>query len=263
MSKNSTVRKNDYNVAVPPPGIVAGKDSMADDFDHTNNGNVPSINSSALSLRQHMVENLQGPPPPSLNGVILPSTGGGASNHSPEDFMHQRVQRRDHSRSRESSLVPGPHLPPSAAPNIPPPMGVVPHGGSQTLHPIPGTNLPPPIINTSAGGSHENSPPPPQRHQQHPAPGVPPLAVIAAVTQQQGITSPQQNLRQLGMANSTSINNSDTSPSSAIEKLSVANGTSLPNGNNGRSNGLVKFNRNVEKDIFGYYCLSFLNTGCF
>ena len=24
-------------------------------------------------------------------------------------------------------------------------------------------------------------------------------------------------------------------------------------------NGLVKFNRNVEKDIFGYYCLSFLN----
>ena len=24
-------------------------------------------------------------------------------------------------------------------------------------------------------------------------------------------------------------------------------------------NGLVKFNRNVEKDIFGYFCLSFLN----
>lgn len=27
----------------------------------------------------------------------------------------------------------------------------------------------------------------------------------------------------------------------------------------GNKNGLVKFNRNVEKDIFGYYCLSFLN----
>jgi len=26
-----------------------------------------------------------------------------------------------------------------------------------------------------------------------------------------------------------------------------------------KNNGLVKFNRNVEKDIFGYYCLSFLN----
>jgi hypothetical protein len=28
---------------------------------------------------------------------------------------------------------------------------------------------------------------------------------------------------------------------------------------NSSKNGLVKFNRNVEKDIFGYYCLSFLN----
>ena len=28
---------------------------------------------------------------------------------------------------------------------------------------------------------------------------------------------------------------------------------------NCKSNGLVKFNRNVEKDIFGYFCLSFLN----
>ena len=26
-----------------------------------------------------------------------------------------------------------------------------------------------------------------------------------------------------------------------------------------KSNGLVKFNRNIEKDIFGYFCLSFLN----
>jgi RNA recognition motif-containing protein len=33
----------------------------------------------------------------------------------------------------------------------------------------------------------------------------------------------------------------------------------LPHGQTGKSNGLVKFNRNVEKDIFGYFCLSFLN----
>jgi RNA recognition motif-containing protein len=31
------------------------------------------------------------------------------------------------------------------------------------------------------------------------------------------------------------------------------------NNSGGGKNGLVKFNRNVEKDIFGYYCLSFLN----
>ena len=34
-------------------------------------------------------------------------------------------------------------------------------------------------------------------------------------------------------------------------------GGCLPHNNS--KNGLVKFNRNVEKDIFGYYCLSFLN----
>ena len=32
-----------------------------------------------------------------------------------------------------------------------------------------------------------------------------------------------------------------------------------PQPNLSKNNGLVKFNRNVEKDIFGYYCLSFLN----
>ena len=40
----------------------------------------------------------------------------------------------------------------------------------------------------------------------------------------------------------------------------LSNGViSAINPNVARGNGLVKFNRNVEKDIFGYYCLSFLN----
>ena len=242
VSKNSTVRKNDYNVAVPPPGVVAGKDTMNDDFDLPPNGGISSVNSSASNVRQHMAEKLQGPPP---NGVIL-----SPANHSPEDFMHHRV-RRDHSRSRESSLVPGPHTLQSAPPNIPPP------GGSQTLPPILGTNLPPPNIK-SVGGSHENSPPPPQRHQQHPAAGVPPLAVIASVTQQQGIASQQPNMQHIGINNSNTSTNTNTSPST-IEKLNFANNTNLENGGNIRSNGLVKFNRNVERDIFGYFCLSFLN----
>jgi hypothetical protein len=244
VSKNSTVRKNDYNVAVPPPGIVAGKDPVNEDFDSPSNGGLSS-NSSASNLRQ-----LQGPNAPPPNGVM--------ANHSPEDFMHQRVQRRDQSRSREPSLVPGPHSLQSAPPpNIPPPgQGVLLQGGSQNVPPIPGTNLPPPNINNSAGGSHENSPPPPQRHQQHPAAGVPPLSVIAAVTQ--GIASQQPNMQHIGINNSTTSNNANTSPSSSHEKPSLVNGVP-DNGSGGIRNGLVKFNRNVEKDIFGYFCLSFLN----
>ena len=244
VSKNSTVRKNDYNVAVPPPGIVAGKDPINDDFDLPSNGGLSS-NSSASNLRQ-----LQGTSCPP-NGVIV-----SPANHSPEDFMHQRVQRRDHSRSREPSLVPGPHNLQTAPPNIPPPVGILPPGVSQNLPQIPGTNLPPPNINKSASGSHENSPPPPQRHQQLPTAGVPPLAVIAAVTQ--GITSQQPNMQHIGMNNSNTATNVNTSPSSVNEKSCILNGVP-DNGSSAIRNGLVKFNRNVEKDIFGYFCLSFLN----
>ena len=245
VSKNSTVRKNDYNVAVPPPGIVAGKDPINEDFELPSNGGLSS-NSSASNLRQ-----LQGQPGPP-NGVITTP-----SNHSPEDFMH-RVPRRDHSRSREPSLVPGPHSLQSAPPNIPPPLGGVPPGGSQNLPPLPGTNLPPPNINKSAGGSHENSPPPPQRHQQQNiAANVQPLAVIAAVTQ--GIASQQPNMQQIGVNNATPVSNANTSPSSSNEKSGLVNGMVPDNGSNSIRNGLVKFNRNVEKDIFGYFCLSFLN----
>ena len=247
VSKNSTVRKNDYNVAVPPPGIVAGKDPINEDFELPSNGGLSS-NSSASNLRQ-----MQGPSAPP-NGVIV-----SPANHSPEDFMHQRVHRRDQSRSREPSLVPGPHSLQSAPPNIPPPIGGVPPGGSQNLPPLPGTNLPPPNINKSAAGSHENSPPPPQRHQQHhPAANVPPLAVIAAVTQ--GIASQQPNMQHIGINNSTPVSNATASPSSsANEKSSLVNGIVPDNGSSSIRNGLVKFNRNVEKDIFGYFCLSFLN----
>ena len=246
VSKNSTVRKNDYNVAVPPPGIVAGKDPINEDFDSPSNGGLSS-NSSASNLRQ-----LHGPPAPP-NGVIV-----SPANHSPEDFMHKRVQRRDQSRSREPSLVPGPHPLQSGPPNIPPPIGGVPSGGSQNLPPMPGTNLPPPNINKSAGGSHENSPPPPQRHQQqHPAANVPPLAVIPPVTQ--GIASQQPNMQQIGI-NSPSVSNANTSPSTTSnEKSNMFNGMVPDNATNSIRNGLVKFNRNVEKDIFGYFCLSFLN----
>ena len=44
-------------------------------------------------------------------------------------------------------------------------------------------------------------------------------------------------------------------PSSAVP---MAAGADTAGGAGGK-NGLVKFNRNVEMDIFGYYCLSFLN----
>ncbi len=56
-------------------------------------------------------------------------------------------------------------------------------------------------------------------------------------------------------------------PPPSVELAPSKVGGGLPIGHNGggggggttSKNGLVKFNRNVEKDIFGYYCLSFLN----
>ncbi len=188
MSKNSTVRKNDYNVA------SSSKDNGADnspngqmDFSSSNESNGPMMqqHSSRVDKSGHAGNSSSNGSPMSRhqgqhhsthhhNGSGPQEEGGMPHHHLRNSSLHRTPpNHRDNSRSREASLVPV----------VPPP-------------------------------SHVNS-----------------------VTQASGL--PQVTGSQQGPP-PTSVSN-------------------LGGGQNCKSNGLVKFNRNVEKDIFGYFCLSFLN----
>ena len=197
MSKNSTVRKNDYNIASSSKDM-SGADNSPNgqmDFSSNNESNGQMMHSSRLE-KSSTHNSGNGSPMPRHHG------GGGGQHHShhhhngngpSEDGQHQHPHmrnsslhrtppnHRDNSRSREASLVPVGSIPP------------------------PGNGGPPPV-NSS-------------------------LTQSSSMTHLMGGDS----------------------------KSTQGPPPSLPLQQNCKSNGLVKFNRNVEKDIFGYFCLSFLN----
>ena len=199
VSKNSTVRKNDYNV------VANTKDSMeSSEF----NGDLlvgGSSNNTPMRNEKHHRETSS-----SSNAGNVPNGINGHSEDFNKDMMHQHLnhvavtaatsivsppnnfrQHRDHSRSREPSLVP---------------VGAVPPPNSQL-------SLTSPLnLAAAANMSVQNQ----QQQQQQQQPPLPPMGGL------------------------------DKVPPPSASQLS-------------KTNGLVKFNRNVEKDIFGYYCLSFLN----
>ncbi len=208
VSKNSTVRKNDYNVigggggakelpgGNPTNGELGGGIGMGGgDF-----GGEFSVQQPPPplpnSISRPVVDKINGATIPiapsavvqqSLVGLGLDGGSHGGSMpphpHPTGSSLHQQQQHpRDHSRGREASLLPSGIIGPVT---IPPPTG------------------PPPC----AGVPGDLSPLQQQQQQQQ---------------QQQAKVPPV-----------------------------------LPGG--GSKNNMVKFNRNVEKDIFGYFCLSFLN----
>uniref|UniRef100_A0A0K2V405 RRM domain-containing protein n=1 Tax=Lepeophtheirus salmonis TaxID=72036 RepID=A0A0K2V405_LEPSM len=95
--------------------------------------------------------------------------------------------------------------------------------------------------------------------------------------QQQQPSSQQQKHQQQLIPAIPSVNNPQNQSSSSSLSQQQQNSDFLPSsstaafdskqimqqqqnkGGSKRSNGTVKYNRNIEKDIFGYYCLSFLN----
>lgn len=189
VSKNSTVRKNDYNV------VAGGKDHMDANEYESSSANGQSNSSSTPSSSNNSSKS---------NGILL--SNGHHPHHDPE-LIHIQRHNRDHSRSREPSLVPVPsqlsqqHL-------------------HQSMHQVQAVQ---------------------QASVQQ---AVAQAAVVAAVTQAALAPVVQQPPVQ---------QQQPPTLSSLSDKMIVLQK------NNGGGNGLVKFNRNVEKDIFGYFCLSFLN----
>ena len=205
VSKNSTVRKNDYNV------VASTKETMeATDF---NNGDLPPQPPSQQQHQQQQQQQQQQRNSSDkhsqvvngmhVNGMHLSNGHGPAVGPGGEDMMqhtvtsvnssvssshhHQRHSTRDHSRSREPSLVP---VPPSQMSQL------------QSMAAVAAAAA-------AAAGTQVTQQPPPPIHP----------------SQLSGLDKQQQQ--------------------SILQKS--------------QNNGLVKFNRNVEKDIFGYFCLSFLN----
>ena len=196
VSKNSTVRKNDYNVASSSKemncsdaspngqmdfGPIAGNDSGGPMM---HNSRMDRSNGSPMSRHHgghhgHHMHNGNGNG--HEDGILPPQQ----PHHLRNNSLHRTTpNHRDNSRSREASLVPmGGAIPP-----------------------------PPPVTSTltqSSSMTHLLSCVDPSKASQ------------VALTTQPPPPTPQQSMN--------------------------------------KSNGLVKFNRNVEKDIFGYFCLSFLN----
>ena len=192
VSKNSTVRKNDYNVVASVKESIENSDYSSDLLASKEAG---SSASNSVSTTQNHQKN---------NGILNGHGGSGghevsgnqadypfstASNvvspnmrQAPPSQQQQPHSNRDHSRSREPSLVPvqQPLQQPSAA--------------GQPVAAQAQQALQPPMMTSVASGGVLQQPPP------------------------------------------------NNFPQNMMPK-----------------NGLVKFNRNVEKDIFGYFCLSFLN----
>ena len=211
VSKNSTVRKNDYNV------VASVKESMENsDFSSENHHLLSSISkevsSSAASTNsgdsRHQQQSGQ---PPKNNGILNGHGGQHEANSNQAEFQFNAAtavasnmrqpppasgpppqqQPRDHSRSREPSLVPV----------------------QQQSQQQPSNS-----VQNPAGQQGQ------QAQQQQPLQLPSQSAILAAAAAAGGVLQPQNF------------------PQNMMPK-----------------NGLVKFNRNVEKDIFGYFCLSFLN----
>lgn len=206
VSKNSTVRKNDYNVV----GGSGAKDTLdTSDFSEfasngqranghglTSSSSVNAMNGGPSSNMGHESGNTPIKHSSSANSV--PSVMTGTSEES--------MFRRDQSRSREASLVPNiPHLPNVSSPS-----------------------------KASVGNGTGNS---------------------NMMTSNQGHTMIDPSMVAMGM----SANNQQQASPKMIGSSSNPMIHPGSNGGNSNKNGMVKFNRNVEKDIFGYFCLSFLN----
>jgi RNA recognition motif-containing protein len=196
VSKNSTVRKNDYNVV---GGNVKEQMDVNNDFGGDfggGGGGAGHVNGS----RHNGDGSINGKSniPNSLSSMVAASIQHQA--YLKDDMMQKQHQQlpphhhqsgREHSRSREASLVQNAHHSGRGAPSAP-------SISASTM---------------SSVSSAMHQPPPP-------LPSHPPLnSSLGQHVEQNTSVQQQQN----------------------------------------RGNGLVKFNRNVGKDIFGYFCLSFLN----
>jgi len=234
VSKNSTVRKNDYNVV---GGNV--KDSMesndlnefgglmqSNGVNHVTRNNsdgaingkniIPGSLSSmvAASMQQQQQQHHH-------SGVFLKDATAGmqlAAAAAAAVAAQQQASRhhtpREHSRSRESSLVP----------------------------------------------------PPPRVHHAHPrAPGSAQAGMsAAALNAAVAAASSATTGAAAAMASPATTPHGTAVPTPPHS--GAVSGNHVPDHHHhhqqqqqNRGNGLVKFNRNVGKDIFGYYCLSFLN----
>ena len=212
VSKNSTVRKNDYNVVASVKESMENSDFANSSENHhlmsqSQGSKDPSSANSTNNDNRHQ-QQTQIQQTPKNNGILNGHGGGGqheqansnqaefqfnsaasavASNmrQPPPSQSRDQQQTRDHSRSREPSLVP---------------------------------------VQQPSNSGGQNA--------------------AAAAVQQQAQQQAQGQPLQL--------------PQSAILAAAASAGGVFPP-NMMPKNGLVKFNRNVEKDIFGYFCLSFLN----
>jgi len=308
VSKNSTVRKNDYNVAVPPPGIKDEPESFNDIPSSTNPAastpTGPAGNKRPQQLAgfangspagqplppppqqpppQHKSTSPLVPPPVPMAGQLSALSGhNGPRVPSTMDDLHllQRVQQQQrqhnqqhlqqHTRSRSREIIPPvqapvqqqlmqkqPNLPNSGSPSFhhppppvmappPPPMGHPGHGpGMNSQHGGPESSPPPPLprhMNNSPGSGNmkQQQPPPP--------PNV-----------MNGINPADVSMLTNGAAMAAAAQAAAAAVAAAAAAAAAAGSAQPPPPINNRSNGIVRFNRNVEKDIFGYFCLSFLN----
>ena len=189
VSKNSTVRKNDYNVASSSKEISCS--------DTSPNGQVDFSATSGDTNGQIMMHSSRGD---KSNGSPMSRHHGGHHSHhmhngsGPEDGgMPPQQSQPHHHHLRNNSLH---RTPPNHRDNSRE-ASMVPLGAIPPVPPVTSS------LTQSSSMTHLMS------------------AVDAGKASQVPLTTPQPNLS--------------------------------------KNNGLVKFNRNVEKDIFGYYCLSFLN----
>ena len=250
VSKNSTVRKNDYNVV----GGNGGKDSMeSSDFNEfgglvqpntngvinnvTRNNSDGAINGKtimpgtlssmvAASMQQHQQQHhfLKD----ATAGMQLAAAAAAAAavqQQHQQQASHHHVPR-EHSRSRESSMVPPPQPQPSVHHTLP-------RGPSSAQ-----AGISTAAMNAAVAAASSSLA----------ASSAAAAGAVAAATASAAVAPP--NATPLGAA---------VPPPPHAGALPMAGNHVHDHHQQNRGNGLVKFNRNVGKDIFGYYCLSFLN----
>ena len=257
VSKNSTVRKNDYNV------VANAKEAI--DTSDFNNGDLGGASNNS-SQQQQSNQQHQGPPQPhqprngdKVSGVVSHHNGLLITNGHAEEMIHQH--HLNHVASSSSLHQNGPppqgpsqpqqQAPPSNQPGLQP----------QVQPPNLASTQPPQVV--ASAQQQPQQPPnvstPNSRHsnRDHSRSREPSLVPV-----------PSNQLSQLQHSMASALNQISSQPPppqtgqpppglltpAALEKQQQQ--IIQQKSNNG---GLVKFNRNVEKDIFGYFCLSFLN----
>ena len=228
VSKNSTVRKNDYNV-------VGVKEPLESNDFNEFGGLVQSSTNGIINVTRNNSDgaiNGKTTIPGSLSSMVAASM----QQHHPAAFLKEatsgmqlaaaaaaavaaqqasRHTPREHSRSRESSLVP---------PNV---------RHATRVPSVPGMSAAA-ALNAAVAAAAASSSSSSSSSATASAAGAPPVTAPLGTVP----LPPPHSVAVTG--------NAVPDHASAIQQQS-------------RGNGLVKFNRNVGKDIFGYYCLSFLN----